>query len=199
MRAHDTAIAEHTKRISEKVAEKTREEALLKQSRAKTQAATSEIQTLSEEAVKLEADTAPDSRAARLLPNKPRFPRLWLNLRTPTLTAASAKKRNNRPRPNSPLPCKRLKTLNWHWHPLRPNPLVTGETLCGRNRPHRMRRRQNPAGVDADQDSNRRSDCGAQPDFAEISCKSRKIPPNRQQNGTVGQIAGRLGCRQRTL
>lgn len=66
VRAHDTAIAEHTKRISEKVAEKTREEALLKQSLAKTQAATSEIQTLSEEAVKLEADTAPDSRAARL-------------------------------------------------------------------------------------------------------------------------------------
>lgn len=57
VRAHDTAIAEHTKRISEKVAEKTREEALLKQSLAKTQAATSEIQTLSEEAVKLEADT----------------------------------------------------------------------------------------------------------------------------------------------
>ena len=71
VRAHDTAIAEHTKRISEKVAEKTREEALLKQSRAKTQAATSEIQTLSEEAVKLEADTAPDSRAARLFAKSP--------------------------------------------------------------------------------------------------------------------------------
>lgn len=66
VRTIDATLSELAKRINEKTDERTREATRLDKSRAATQAALSEIQKLTEEAAKLEAETAPDSRPARL-------------------------------------------------------------------------------------------------------------------------------------